>query len=103
MYTQNPQNLTLGNYTLNPSQILGKGATGIVYKGISHIYQGMNNIDKSAVAIKSIQLSTIKDDATKSLLENEKKALKMVNNQNIIKLLDIIEMNDCCYIITEMC
>ena len=50
-------------------------------------------MDRTPAAIKVIQLSTIKDDATKSLLDNEKSALKIVQNPNIIKLLDIVETN----------
>jgi hypothetical protein len=42
------------------------------------------------VAIKVIDLATIKDDATRSLLENEKQALKLVKDPNVVQLLDII-------------
>jgi len=97
---QNNNSMVLGQFNLCFSQVLGKGATGIVYKGNSIYNIGYRNADKIPVAIKCIQLSTIKDDVTRCLLENEKSALKKVNNPNIIKLLDIIETNDCCYIIT---
>ena len=56
-------NKNIGNYTLLPQEILGKGATGIVYKGV-------HNITQEPIAVKTIDLSTIKDEATKSLLEN---------------------------------
>jgi serine/threonine protein kinase len=55
------------------------------------------------VAIKVIDLATIKDDATKSLLENEKLALQTVKNAHVVKLEDIIEQDGKCFIVTELC
>lgn len=93
MHTLEKKTMTIGSYTLNFMEVLGKGATGTVYKGMNLYMWGYHNTNQTSVAIKVIQLNTIKDDATKSLLDNEKAALKMVQNQNIIKLLDIIETN----------
>lgn len=93
MHMADRNSMVIGKFTVCFSQVLGKGATGIVYKGKKIIHLGYHNMDRTPAAIKVIQLSTIKDDATKSLLDNEKSALKIVQNPNIIKLLDIVETN----------
>jgi serine/threonine protein kinase len=50
-----------------------------------------------------IDLSTVKDDATRMLLENEKMALQTVQNPNVVQLKEIIEQDGRCYIVTELC
>ena len=55
--------LTVGDYLLHPNELLGQGATGKVYKG-------QHTTSLAPVALKHIDLSTINDDATKSLLQN---------------------------------
>lgn len=50
-----------------------------------------------------IDLSTIKDDATRSLLENEKMGLQTVSHANVVKLLDIFDRDGSCFIVTELC
>lgn len=37
------------------------------------------------------------------MLEAEKKALKAINSQFVVKCLDIIQEDDYCYIVTEEC
>ena len=59
---------TVGNYSIDPQDMLGKGATGIVYKGRHLVELGTNNLTKQSVAVKAIDLSTIRDEATRSLL-----------------------------------
>lgn len=75
---------------------MGKGTTGTVYRGY-------HNETYSPVAVKVIDLATIKDDATRSLLENEKLALQTVKNANVVKLEDIVEQDGKCFIVTELC
>lgn len=60
--------ISVGNYNLCTSQLLGKGATGTVYKGKIKNYSGYHAVTMDPVAIKVIDLSTIRDDATRSLL-----------------------------------
>jgi serine/threonine protein kinase len=80
----------LGNFAIDFENVLGRGSTGVVYRGRFFVYLGYRNEDKKQVAIKAVNLLEINDEATKSLIENEKQALKILNNQFVIKLIDII-------------
>jgi serine/threonine-protein kinase len=62
----------------------------------------VNRQTNTPVAIKTIDLQTIKDEATRSLLENEKSALREISNPNVVKLIEIVEQNGFCYIVTEL-
>ncbi len=55
------------------------------------------------MAIKVIELASIKDDATRLLLENEKNALRSIKDANVVQLHDIVERDGRCYIVTELC
>ena len=57
---------------------------------------------QKTVAIKAIDLATINDEVTQTLLSNEKKALKMIESENTLKLHDIIEEGGWCYLVTEL-
>ncbi len=54
------------------------------------MYRGLYCDTGTPVAIKHIDLATVNDDATKILLQNEQKALKLIEHSNVLKLLDII-------------
>jgi serine/threonine protein kinase len=54
-------------------------------------------------AAKVIDSATIKDDATRSLLDNEKLALQSIDHANVVRLKDIIDQEGKCFIITELC
>ena len=95
MQKEHQQIVNLGQYDLYTQQALGQGATGTVYRG-------QETSSKKAVAIKHIDLATIRDDATKSLLQNQIKALKMLSHPNILSLCDIVEKSENLYIVTEI-
>lgn len=86
----------VGSYSILWSQLLGKGTTGVVY-------QAIDSLNKSPLAAKVIDSATIKDDATRSLLENEKLALQSIDHANVVRLKEIIEQDGKCFIITELC
>jgi serine/threonine protein kinase len=71
--------LSVGNYTFDTRHIEGQGATGKVYRG-QHSSSG------TPVAIKHIDVATLCDDATRTLLRNEIKALRMVSHPNVLHL-----------------
>jgi serine/threonine protein kinase len=95
MQKENSQSVSVGKYLLHPQQNLGKGATGTVYRG-------QESSSRQPVAIKHIDMGTIRDDATKTLLQNEIKALKMLTHSNILKFYDIVETPGNLYIVTEL-
>lgn len=87
--------LAVGQYLLHGQQLLGQGATGKVYRG-------EHSANHQPVAIKHIDLNTINDDATRALLQNQMKALKMISHVNVLKLHDIVETPGNVYIVTEL-
>lgn len=91
----------VGNYSLLLNQVLGRGANAIVYRGTPPPTLGYGQA--SEVAIKAISLASLRDDVTRSLLENEKSALKMVSSPQVVRLLDIVEDRQYCYLVTELC
>ena len=55
------------------------------------------------MAIKVVDLRSIRDRSKKQMLEGEIDALKKLNHQNIMKCFDIYSTQNNCYIITEFC
>jgi hypothetical protein len=53
MFRESSQ-LNIGKYVMHKSELLGKGATGSVFKGF-------NTLTNAPVAIKDIDLATIND------------------------------------------
>lgn len=58
------------NFVYNTNDLIGKGATGSVYKGRGNIYSGVDSFSGKVVAIKAIKMSSINNDVTRYLLEN---------------------------------
>ncbi|CAK58552.1 unnamed protein product (macronuclear) [Paramecium tetraurelia] len=84
----------VGKYSFNMNHLIGKGAYGTVYKGISN--------DGLPVAIKVIDRRMINQTNTQQLL-NEIRSMKQLNHKNIVKFLDFYETQNNFYIISEFC
>ncbi|CAD8047842.1 unnamed protein product [Paramecium primaurelia] len=84
----------VGKYSFNMNHLIGRGAYGIVYKGIS--------TDGMSVAIKVIDRRMINQTNTQQLL-NEIRSMKQLNHKNIVKFLDFYETQNNFYIISEFC
>ena len=54
------------------------------------------------MAIKAIDLATINDEVTQTLLDNEKKALQMIKSDNTLKLHEVVEEGGWCYLVTDL-
>mgnify|MGYP001426073434 CR=1 FL=1 len=63
----------------------------------------MNERTREQVAIKVIDLRSIREKPAKQMLEGEIDALKKLNHINILKCHDIYSTVNNCYIITEFC
>ncbi|CAD8144278.1 unnamed protein product [Paramecium pentaurelia] len=84
----------VGKYSFNMNHLIGRGAYGTVYKGISN--------DGMPVAIKVIDRRMINQTNTQQLL-NEIRSMKQLNHKNIVKFLDFYETQNNFYIISEFC
>lgn len=58
------------NFIYDTADQIGKGFSSIVYKGRISLYTGTNLTSKTPVAIKVIDLKSIKTDVEKMLLRN---------------------------------
>ena len=83
----NIQNLINENYEIY--EIIGEGHSGTVFKG--------KNIKNEIIAIKVIK----KSYTTEEKIKKESDILKELNHQNVIKLFDVIELNNAICLITE--
>jgi len=61
MSTQTNGIIHIGNFKIDKNNVLGKGATGLVYKGVN----GDNN---EPIAVKAIEMSQVNNEVTKYLL-----------------------------------
>ena len=79
----------------NIEKKIGEGAFATVYKGIS-------KYDKKEVAIKTIDNEKLKKKNIYHIIKNEIKILKKLENENIIKLLDIVENKEYTHLIFNL-
>jgi len=81
-------------YIIEESEILGKGASAVVRKGIK--------IDTGeAFAIKIINKSSLTQDEKESL-DNELKIMGMVDHPNIVRVQEYYECNGLVFIVMEL-
>lgn len=89
-------NKTIENFTYNINSVIGKGS-------FSHVYLGKSNITGEAVAIKVINLSSLKMD-TYHKLQYELAILRTLPpHPNVVKVLNLLQTVNNVYIITEHC
>ena len=84
------------NYLFKYEDKIGEG-------NFSEVYSGVNEKTGERVAIKVIQVSSIKSKVLDALLRNEIAILKNLNHPNVIKCHDVLTSVNNCYIITEYC
>jgi serine/threonine-protein kinase ULK/ATG1 len=75
---------------------IGKGFSAKVYKGIHEETQ-------ETVAIKVIDLKSLKDRVGVTMLQSEIEVLKDLSHPNILKLHNVYSTVNNCYIVTEYC
>jgi serine/threonine protein kinase len=73
------------------SKVLGKGATGQVYRGSNSFNVGYHHKTHEPVAVKAIQMTQINNEVTHYLLEGEKKAMTTIKNPYVVKTHEIIQ------------
>lgn len=60
-------------------------------------------IADETVAIKVIELKSLKDDIARSMLDSELECIRNLSNKNVLKFLESFTTQNNCYIITEYC
>ncbi|CAD8074925.1 unnamed protein product [Paramecium sonneborni] len=69
----------------------------------SQVFKGKNENTNETVAIKIIDRSKITNEVEEFLLNQEIRALSLMNSENIVKMYDYYHKPQCTYIITEYC
>jgi serine/threonine protein kinase len=87
----------IGQYSYVPKDVIGKGYSSVVYRGC-------NDSTGETIALKLIDMKNVKGEVHKTLLANEIDVLKTLTNQeNIIKMHEIIPLKTHTCIVTELC
>ena len=84
------------HYTYHPSQCLGKGYS-------SHVFKAIDSRNSTPVAIKVINLSTLRHRQQEQLLQREVRLLRECRHQNIVDCVEVFRSEKNCYIVTEYC
>lgn len=91
------------NYLINLNEVLGRGNFSVVYRAINTLNSKCLANSDEAVAVKVIDLSSMRTTALRDLLKSEIEILKIVRHPNCLQCLDIFSSNNNCYIVTELC
>ena len=83
-------------YSFQVTNVIGTGA-------FSKVYKGTNDQTKEVVAIKVIEMATIKNQTFVNLLQNEVNVMKGLNHPNIVRLEDVYNTPNNIYLVTEFC
>ena len=75
---------------------IGQGFSSVVYRGI-------RDSTGEPVAIKVIDLRSIRDEAALTMLKAEIDILKAVKHPNILYLHNVYSTSNNCYLVTEYC
>ena len=97
---QNPEKMVprkvIEHYSYYLTEDIGKGFS-------SKVFKGKNNKTGEIVAVKVLDMKTIKNEVQIFLLKNEIQVMKKLDNINCLKLLDMFQTANNTYIITEYC
>ena len=82
---------------------LGKVHLAKFTEVLAPINPGINEQTGDKVAIKTIDMQTINNEVTRYLLACEKEALQVIQNPFVLHAADIIQTENQCFIITNLC
>ncbi|CAK68742.1 unnamed protein product (macronuclear) [Paramecium tetraurelia] len=88
--------IKIEHYSYSANDQIGSGFSSSVYKG-------KNENTNETVAIKIIDRSKITNEVEEFLLNQEIRALSLMNSENVVKMYDYYHKPHCTYIITEYC
>ena len=88
------------NYIFKFTDMLGQGNFSKVYKAHHELTSILYNYIDDIVAIKIIELNSLKSQKLEELLFSEIDVLKKLNHPNILRCYEVFTSNRNCYIIT---
>lgn len=91
-----PQLQTIGNFLINPSEMLGQGS-------FSRIFKGTDKRTGQQVAVKVIDLAMIEANGLRKFLDREVKINAKVDHKYVLKCYEISYSASHCYLVTEFC
>ncbi|CAD8075624.1 unnamed protein product [Paramecium sonneborni] len=95
-FLQYPPDKKIQNYQFSFKAKLGKGAYGTVYAG-------RNIIDNKIVALKIVDKKILQTDYASQLIASEIEIMKLIEDKNIVRLIDVLQSVNNTYIVTEFC
>ncbi|CAK79528.1 unnamed protein product (macronuclear) [Paramecium tetraurelia] len=95
-FLQYPPDKKIQNYQFSFKAKLGKGAYGTVYGG-------RNIVDNKIVALKIVDKKILLTDYASQLIASEIEIMKLIEDKNIVRLIDVLQSVNNTYIITEFC
>ncbi|CAD8087916.1 unnamed protein product [Paramecium sonneborni] len=95
-FLQYPPDKKIQNYQFSFKAKLGKGAYGTVYAG-------RNIVDNKIVALKIVDKKILQTDYASQLIASEIEIMKLIEDKNIVRLIDVLQSVNNTYIITEFC
>ncbi|CAD8065045.1 unnamed protein product [Paramecium primaurelia] len=95
-FLQYPPDKKIQNYQFSFKAKLGKGAYGTVYAG-------RNILDNRIVALKIVDKKILQTDYANQLIASEIEIMKLIEDKNIVRLIDVLQSVNNTYIITEFC
>ena len=101
--TNEPICKKIQNYIFKFSDLLGQGNFSKVYKAHHEITSNSSIILDEKVAVKIIELNSLKSQKLEELLFSEIDVLKKLNHPNILQCYEVYTSNRNCYIVTEIC
>ncbi|KAL4460421.1 hypothetical protein ABPG74_000172 [Tetrahymena malaccensis] len=84
------------NYAFSLSACIGKGSSGTVYVG-------RHQQTQQVVAIKAVDMRSLKTEYAWKMLCSEVKIMKKLKHPHVVRLLDVFQTKNNTYIITEFC
>ncbi|CAD8160861.1 unnamed protein product [Paramecium octaurelia] len=95
-FLQYPPDKKIQNYQFSFKAKLGKGAYGTVYAG-------RNIVDNKIVALKVVDKKILQTDYASQLIASEIEIMKLIEDKNIVRLIDVLQSVNNTYIVTEFC
>lgn len=96
LLTRFPADKQIESYVFSLSACIGKGSSGTVYVG-------RHSLRQQVVAIKAIDMRSLKTEYAWRMLSSEVRIMKKLHHPHVVNMLDVFQTKNNTYIITEFC